>query len=187
MTIEEIFTILAAHKKKGILIHEKIMEAYNFLELKGYKKCHYYHYLEEINSYYYFCHYYMKHYHKLINVEEVEKAEIIPSSWYKYQQSNVDIGTKRNAIKEMVKQWIDWEHSTKKLIQDLYNELIKLGEISTANEFLNYLTDVSKELEAAEHEQLILETVGYDIIYIIEQQDNIYDKYQKKIKKIFNN
>lgn len=187
MTVEEIFTTLAAHKKKGILIHEKIMEAYNFLGLKGYKKCHYYHYLEEINSYYYFCHYYMEHYHKLINIEEVEKAEVIPSSWYKYNQFSVDVGTKRNAIKDMMKQWTDWERATKELIQKLYKELIDLGELASADEFSHQLEDVSEELKNAERKQLNLETIGYDIIHIMEEQDNMYNKYKKKIKKIFDN
>jgi len=36
--VNEVFAAIAAHKKKGVMIHKAMMEAYDFLSLKGYKK-----------------------------------------------------------------------------------------------------------------------------------------------------
>ena len=44
MTLEEIFSELAAHAIEGMMIHDQMITYYCFLSLKGYAKCHEYHY-----------------------------------------------------------------------------------------------------------------------------------------------
>jgi len=48
MTIDEVFTKLITHMSKGIQIHNLFSQAYDFLGLYGFSKCHEYHYLDEI-------------------------------------------------------------------------------------------------------------------------------------------
>lgn len=184
MTTEEVFSQLAAHMQKGIILHRELSEIYNFLCLKGYKKCHYYHQLDETQNYYYLYHYYMDHYHKLIEVE-IEDPKIIPIAWYKHTQFEVDTSTKRTAIRDTIKQWIEWEKSTKELLQKSYKELYDLGEFAAAMKIQEFLCDVDKELKDAEREFIDLETVGYSIDYISEKQDAMIEKYRNKIKKLF--
>ena len=185
MTISEIFNTLASHMEVGIKAHKDFTKAYNFLGLKGYKKCHHYHFLEETKNYYYLCHYYMDHYHKMLEISQTGEVKVIPSSWYKYTQFEVDTGTKRTAIRDMMKQWIDWEKSTKELLQTLQKELTDLGEFAAAKKFIDFLVEVDEELADAEKEFIKLESIGYDINLIIDMQDSLYDKYNKKIKKIY--
>jgi hypothetical protein len=47
MTIEEIFNKLATHMYEGVLIHQEMAKAYDFLGLWGLSKCHIYHMFEE--------------------------------------------------------------------------------------------------------------------------------------------
>ena len=44
MTIEEIFSELAAHAIEGMMVHDQMMSYYCFLNLKTYAKCHEDHY-----------------------------------------------------------------------------------------------------------------------------------------------
>lgn len=185
MTVNEIFTTLASHMENGIKMHDDFVKAFNFLGLKGYKKCHHYHFLEETQNYYYLCHYYMDHYHQMLENQQSTDVKVIPQSWYKYTQFEVDTGTKRNAIRDIMKQWVDWERSTKELLQTLYKELDELNEFAAAKKIEYFLCDVDEELKGAEKEWLMLETIGYDIISITERQDSLYNKYKKKIKKIY--
>ena len=39
MTVDEVFSRLTAHMVKGFMMHDQMATAYNFLGLKGYKKC----------------------------------------------------------------------------------------------------------------------------------------------------
>ena len=52
---------------------------------------------------------YATHYYKLLKPEVNYKHEIIPQSWYKYSTMVVDVGTKRNAVKELMTKWVQWE------------------------------------------------------------------------------
>ena len=185
MTVNEIFNTLAQHMEKGIKMHKELVKGFNFLYLKGYKKCHYYHFLEETQNYYYLCHYYMDHYHQMIEVAPEDPVKIIPASWYKYTQFDVDIGTKRGAIRDFMKQWVEWERATKELMQTLHKELCDLGEVAAAKEIEKYVCDVSEELVGAEKKWLKLEAIGYDIGLIMDEQESLYKKYSNKIKNLF--
>jgi len=61
--------------------------------------------------------------------------------------------------------------------QELYN----IGEIAAALYIDNYILDVTKELCHAKKKLIRFETIGYDIIKIIEWQDEWEKKYNKKL------
>lgn len=80
-----------------------------------------------------------------------------------------------------MKKWIEWEEDTKSLYQKMYNELIALNEVAAASFLENYINDVSEELRQAQQKQIELETINYDAIEIIKEQQHYYNKYKKKI------
>lgn len=181
MTIEEIFNKLASHMREGVMFHDEMTRAHEFLGLWGLAKCHMHHAREEAEGYQSLVYYYSTHYFKLLQLEENNKQKLIPESWYKYTAQAVDIGTKRTEIKNLMNKWIEWERTTKSLYQGMRNELAAIGEIDAAIKIDEYICDVSKELSHAEKKLLRLETVGYDIVHIIEWLDDLDDKYTKKL------
>lgn len=180
MTVDEIFNKLASHMIEGTMYHYEMLQGYQFLYLDGYAKEQEYHFIEETNNYKKFAQYYIKHYYKLLSLENINRPKLIPETWYKYTTKAVDTGTKRNSIKELMNKWIEWEHSTKKLYQEMRQELYSIGEVDAAIYLDKYIEDVSEELSHAEHQLLMLETINYDIVQIIEWQEDLYKKYKKK-------
>ena len=77
--------------------------------------------------------------------------------------------------------WINWEKETKTLYQSMRLELYALGEVAAALDLDKYIMDVDKELRHAEKKLLELETIGYDIVKIMESQEELYKKYKKKL------
>lgn len=185
MTVDEIFIALAIHMQEGIKIHYDFAQAYDFLGLYGFAKCHEYHYFAETKGYESLLHYYSCRYHKLLNIKNIPVHEIIPESWYKYTTMAVDTGTKRNYTKTFMDQWLEWERKTKAFYQEMYKELYNLSEIAAANEINNYINDVDNELKHAEKKSFKLETIGYDILTIIEWQQPMYKKFKKELKNLF--
>lgn len=181
MTVEEIFSKLAAHMVKGLMIHDQMGNAYGFLNLCGYQKCHEYHYFMESKNYKCLQNYYLEHYNKIIPEEKVENPDIIPENWYKHIKSDVDTNTKRSSVKDMIKRWVDWETETKTNLQVFYKELYDMGEICSALKIATFLKDVDKELKSAQKKYLNLEAVGYDISDIVKEQDKLYKKYEEKL------
>ena len=181
MTVEEIFNALAAHMHKGIQFHDEMAQAYEYLSLFGFSKCHISHACTEKIEYLQLSHYYMTHYFKLLQFEETTDTKLIPETWYKYTTQVVDGSTKRNAVKELMTKWVKWEQDTKKLYQDMRQELIQLGEVAAALYIDQYICDVTKELCHAQKKLIKLETLGYDLNSIIEWQEKLYKKYKKKL------
>lgn len=185
MTIEEVFARLSSHMIKGLMIHDQFSKAYGFLNLCGYQKSHEYHYYEESWNYHCLEDYYLEHYNKMIPEEKVENPAIIPVAWYKYEKKNVDVNTKRGAIKTMMEKWIAWEEETKKLLESSYKELYDMGEVCAALKISYFLKKVSEELKRAQEKIINLESTGYDIALIIGEQKELYHKYKCKMTRIF--
>lgn len=184
MTVEEIFAKILAHMAKGLMIHDQINHAFGFLNLCGYQKCHEYHYFEESKNYKDLQDYYLKEFFKLLPFENIENPQIIPISWFKHNSFDVDTNTKRNAVKELTQKWIEWEKDTKQELIAYYQELYNLKEICAMLKVAQLLEDVDNELKIAQSKYLNLEAINYDIVSIIEEQQMLYDKYNKKIKHI---
>lgn len=182
MTVEEIFNKLASHMVEGFMYHDEMAKAYDFLGLYGYAYCHFFHYAEESKNYQNLIHYFSTHYYKLLKIENLNQPEIIPNNWYKYTTIVVDAGTKKSSIKDLINRWINWEQSTKKLYEELRQELINIKEISAALYIDNFILDVTKELRHAERQLIKLETINYDMTKIIEWQDEMKEKYKKKLR-----
>lgn len=182
MTIEEIFSNISTHAAKGLLIHRHMSWLYGFLNLRGYQKCQEYHYYEENCNYMELHNFFITHYNKMIHENAIEESDIIPNNWYKYTKMEVDANNKRSAIKDLMKKWVEWEEETKVFLERNYKELYGLGEIDAAIKIAELITEVGNELAAARETQINLESMGYDIVYIIDQQDKLYKHYCNKIK-----
>ncbi len=182
MMVDDIFNTIASHMTKGLELHMQLIFAYNFLNLSGYEECQKYHFLEETKNYLDLKKFYSDNYNKLIQEEKLEKIEIIPANWFNHIKQDVDTGTKRSAIKDFMNAWITWEEEVKTFLQICYKQLYEQNEINAALKIADLIKEVSQELEHARKTQINLESSGYDIIYILEIQDSLQKKYNKKIR-----
>lgn len=181
MTLEEIFTELANHMLKGIMIHEQLSEYYNFLGLEGYQKCHEYRFIDECIEYKCFVEYYTNHNNKLITGIKAVSSDIIPESWYKYHRQDVDANTKRNAVKNGLKTWVEWETETKDLYEKMYKELMELGEVADAKIVCKLIENVDHELAQVESYMLNKTATDFNLTEIISEQHRKKEKYKEKL------
>ena len=184
MTVEEIFSQIGKHMIEGIMTHSQMADYYNFLGLKGYSKCHEYHFISENNNFRKLSWYYLKHFNKLMPELSNNNPNIIPSTWFKYLRQDVDANTRKTAIQGGIEKWVSWEHKTKMFYQNMYQELIKINEIAAAKELQKYILDVDNELSHAQQKHLENKAIDFDIFEIMSKQDEIYKKYCKKVKEI---
>lgn len=181
MTVDEIFSAISAHFIKGMMLHDQMANYYDFLQLRGYKRCHEYHFKAESCNYRKLNRYYLNHYNKLIPESRVEDPKVIPENWYRYSRIDVDIDTKKNAIKNGMNKWVSWEKETKETLERMYGELLEMGEIATADFIMEFIKDVDCELKWAERKQLDLMSVNYDMTYILDKQKKMHDKFKSML------
>ena len=179
MTVEEVFSKVSAHMIKGLMIHEQMANYYAFLGLNGYSACHEHHYVEESNAYRKLCKYFIQIHNKLVPYSDVDNPSLIPDSWYNHLRQDVDMATKRNAVKNGLSTWIDWEKETKSMYEEMYKNLIEMREIEDANFLLCLIKDVSEELKTAEQYLLNKEAINYDMVEIVHEQKSMHRHYEK--------
>ena len=171
--MEETFKKLASHMLKGIMIHESLIDYYDFLNFKGFKKIHEYHYFIESIKLRRLKDFYLSHAHKLIE-EEFENPSVIPESWHKYTKFDVDNGTRQTYFKSGLEMWKKWEEETRELLVKSYKELMAEDEVLSAR-FVCDLMD--HELEDINDMILDYKSVDYSMSYIESMQNSICDKY----------
>lgn len=111
-------------------------------------------------------------------------ANVIPQNWYAHTRYDVDANTKRNAVRDGFKRWLDYERETKEYLTQMGQRLEAQNEREAARK-LEYLIDhVENEIEHAEEKMMALENSGYDMNYILQQQDQLKAKYADKIRKL---
>ena len=181
MTIEEIFIEITNHMIKGLMVHTKMAEYYDFLNLQGYRACHEYHSLAESISYRKINHYYMEQYHKLIPETRFDVPEIIPTNWYKYTRQDVDQKTRRNAVKTGMETWLSWEQDTKKLYEEMFKELYDTGNVAASLKVKDLIQDVEKEIATIENKMMKMQAVDFNIQNIVDEQDAVYTKFKSKM------
>ena len=183
MTVEEIYAELSQHMIQGIMMHEQLANYYDFLGLKGYKRCHEYHYIAETCAHRGLNRYFINHHNKLIPYRDVENPDVMPNTWYNHVRSDVDANTKKNAVRIGLTKWVDWERDTKKLYEHMYKELMEIDEVASAIKVKELICDVDCELKKAERYWLDKEAIGYDMPTIISEQKSKHNKYKRKMRK----
>ena len=186
MSVEEICAAIAQKLLQGSMVHQQLINYYNFLALDGYRKCHQYHYYEQSYGYIEFVKYYVEHYGRLVpkySLESLTSPTILPQNWYNYKRDDMDINTKRNAIKNGLERWITWEKEIKTFLQEMYIELINNNQIALAMKVSQKIQDVNQELKYAGIRYLQIKASDFDMSMIISEQHEIKQKYRNKICK----
>ena len=184
MTVEEIFSHIAKHMIEGLMVHSKLADFYGFIGFKGYEKCHEYHFFCENISYRELNNYYLHHFGKIIIDRQFDNPDIIPGNWLQHTRADVGVETRKNSVQTGVERWVVWERETKVLYQNMYSELIRLGEIAAALFVKDLIEDVDDELAQAEQDWIEKRSIDYDINDIMMEQEEMYKQYCKKLKEI---
>ena len=162
------------------MLHDYMVDYFNFLNLHGYKRMSEYHAKHEMQNFRKIHRYYLDHYNKLIPDIRFENTEIIPEKWYEHYRTDVDTNTKRQAVKDAFIKWKNWEKETKKLYEQMYVELFNLGEIASARKIAKLVKGVDNELKWVCRKYIDLESADYSIDYILNEQKFYHDFYKCK-------
>ena len=184
MTVSEIYSGIISHMIKGMMMHENLANYYDFLGLGGYKKCHEYHFMEETANFRKLTSYYICHHNNLIPDTDITPVQVIPDSWYQVDRFDVDIATKKSAVKTGLTIWHRWEKETQQLYEQMYQEMMNGGYVADALNFKKYVCDVTEELKKVEKYMLNKLAVDFDLAYIMEEQKPKKEKYKCKLKDI---
>lgn len=185
MELYDIFSAIASHMIKGMMVHEQLMNSYQFLGLAGYATCHEYHYISESKGYADLCKYAIEHFSFICTASKVDDPGIIPNSWRESVRESVTKEVRSKALRSALQEWINWEMETVKLYSGFYTKLISMEEIPAADFVEHYILDAEKEATFAKDELNKKMAIDFDIVSIMEEQEEFESIYKKKLRKVY--
>lgn len=183
---DEVFECIIQHLTKGVKFHDKMMDLYGFMGLYGFKKMHEYQYLcESMERRQAKC-YVLDNMNLLVKDKCDEKGlEFIPAAWYGMARGDITSEDKKRYVGPSFQGYKQWEEETKELLSYCANELMYMGRMADFNEVMEMVEDVNEETQHLEKLILKLQSVDYDMQYILDMQEEMEEKYQKKIEELF--
>lgn len=181
----EIFNAISRHMVKGIMLHEQMADYFDFLGLSGFKRWAEVQYIHENAKLRGLHRYAINHLNKIINDEKIESVELIPSSWYGVTRQQVDSSTRKQGLKEVLDRWYDWEKETKEFYERQFKTLTDNSKIAEANKINELICDVDHELKCVCRKMIEYRSVEYDMSYVMFQQQEMHDKYEKELKEVY--
>lgn len=178
-----IFNEVVTHQIEGVMFHDDCANLFDFMDLQGFKRQSEYHAMSE------FCEmrgtnrYVINHLNAMPSGQGANRyKEIIPSSWRNATRFDVSENDRKTKVREIFTAWRDWEKSTKDFYQLKFKELTDLAAIASANKVNALIMKVDNELKEAERCWLMWNASGWDISLMIDKQNEIHDKYEKKLE-----
>ena len=184
MTELEIFATISNRQVKALMFHHEMADYFDFLSLRGFKRMHEYQYLKESVEMRGLHRYVINHVNRLIPEDKIASFNEIPSSWYNYTRKDVDASTKKSAVKDALQKYYDWEAETLALYEKAYSNMLELGKVAHLDKINCLICDVNKELKKACRLMLKYKAVDYDMICLVQDQDELHEKYKEKTKKL---
>ena len=111
------------------------------------------------------------------------EVKMIPATWVNANRISVGKSTKQKAVEDGFNAYHSWETETKAVYEKYAEKLRESGYESDAIFVDRFVEDVDKELKNVEHIVIDLISTGYDMIYIVESQKELHDKYKKMVKE----
>lgn len=189
-TAEEIFAQIKNRQIAALMFHGQMADYFDFLSLHGYKRLHEYQYFAESAEFRHISRYYINHHGKLLpegfEGEMGFEGEInpIPAAWLTANRMAVGKSTKQKAVEDGFNMYREWESGTKATYERYVARLRELGHEADAIFVDGLVEDVDYELKCLDRIILDLISAGYDMVYIVESQKAMHDKYKRKIKEI---
>ncbi len=183
-TAEEIFAQIKNRQIAALMFHGQMADYFDFLSLHGYKRLHEYQYFAESAEFRHISRYYINHHGKLLPEGFDGDIRAIPDAWLTANRMAVGKSTKQKAVEDGFNQYHEWETETKAVYSRYAARLRELGYEADAIMVDRLAEDVSHELKCLDWIILDLISAGYDMVYIVESQDRLHDRYKKKLKEV---
>lgn len=180
----EVFNEISNRMVRNIMKHEQMADYFDFLNLHGLKRWHEYQFFEESAELRGIHRYAINHCNKMVRDDDIEAVRTIPSAWYNYTRLQVDNSTRKQAVKDALEKWYDWEKETKELYETLFKRLTDNNKIAEADKVNELILDVDEEIKRVTRKMIEYKSVDYDMDYIMFQQDEMHEEYRKKTKDI---
>lgn len=180
--VGEIYSEIRRRLIAALMFHGQMADYFDFLGLNGYKRMHEYQYYAESAGFRNLTKHYINHHNKLLPDIFGGEVKMIPDAWLSVDRMSVGRSTKQKAVEDAFNAYHEWEQESAAVYAHYANALRGSGHEADAIYIDRLVEDTEEELKCVSRIILDLISSGYDMVYIVESQRELHEKYKKMQK-----
>jgi hypothetical protein len=170
--IKNIMKEVYDHLMNGVLFHADMVDLFDFLHLKGFKKWQKNILEEELDNVTDMQHHFIKRHHMMLPpYQQHYESGLIPAAWYGQTAMDISKEDIMREVKRVLHDYLAWERKTQMFLREKTKELIHLEAFAEYMDLRELEEDVAGEIAMLEQFIIEMESVGYDCVYIQRVQE----------------
>lgn len=168
------------HMMNGVLFHADMVDMFDFLHLKGFRKWQECILEEELEHVTEIQHHFIKRHHMMLSpYKQHFESGLIPATWYNHSAMEITKEDIMREVKKSMHEYLNWERKTQTFLEEKTKELIDLDAFAEYMDLRELEEDVAGEIHYLETFIIELESVGYDPVYIQHLQERFCIEFGK--------
>lgn len=182
---EDLYAMIDERMCMALEFHSQLADFFCFLGLQGFKRMAEYQFMKECAEKRKMHRRYIDMHHKILPIQDIETVRMIPKEWERYTTEDVDDSVIPKYVKMGLKEWYEWEKETKSILEDVCDQMQRMGAHADCEYVKELIVDGEKECKKIMRLYEKLNGTGYDAKAVHQMQDKYHEKYKKKYEDHF--
>lgn len=170
---------------QNIMMHLQFADMMDFLGCHGFKRMAEYHFYKDCASLRMLHRYAINHCNKMLVERDVPTPKVIPSSWEGVTRQQVDENTRKKYVRQLILMWLEREKEMRTKLTQKYKEIFDAGYFHAAQHLECLINENEEEIKRMERKVIEYSAVDWNMLYLMQQQQEMHDCYKEKTEKIF--
>lgn len=169
----------------ALSVHRELADVFWFVGMQGYALWNEYQYIDESCTQRKVKKYISETYHTYSPDKLPESANIADPLLSGKNRKKLKSEDTYKIIQESFRIYQEWEESALQEYQRIAKELMEVGSVSAFNFVSEIIKDVKAELDFVTTKCIELSAHEYDMAQVVAEQNEIFERYEYLIKKMF--
>lgn len=183
MTSVDILQAVLQRKLKGVMFHDDMQTAFDYLNMHGFKREQEYRTFEEMGEFKSLERYLINHY-DVMPIKKTDRVEVNPLN-IKSSTNRMSISPeqKKQMLKLLFEEWCEWERETIEMLEKFATHLAKNEYNVDAKKVKSLLKDTTMEYKYIERRLIEYNNVEWSLHHIYEIQHEMHEHFKDKEKE----
>lgn len=183
MSVVDIMQAVIKRKLTGVMFHDDLQTAFDYLNLHGFKREQEYRTMAEFAEFKSLCRYIINRY-EVMPCKHADRVEVNPSNIQDAtSRSGISSVQKKQSIKWMYETWAEWEAETIEQLENFVTRLVVMEYNADAAKLKQLLLGTTQEYKYLNRQILEYNDVEWSLHHIYSGQEEIHEHFKEKMKE----
>lgn len=170
---------------EDIMRYNQMADIMDFMGCHGFKRMGEYSYYKASIALRKMHRYTINNCNRMVDEDSISNPEIIPQSWIAATRQQVDENTREKMVRQLIMGWKEYEKEKMSKLNNWQKKLLDEQQYCCAHMLMEYLDECREKVKRLERMIIEYSAVGWNMGYIMQQQEHLHNCYKKKTEEVF--